>query len=94
MIREIQSVFPDQKLEGLLAIPTCQFSPFDLCAMGPEIEREKDRLLKRVSALAIGRSTCFCSMPFDLSVSRLAAAVFFQFFSLMLHCCTAKKMYV
>lgn len=56
MVRDVQSVFPDVDLSGLLIIPTCQQADFDLVRTGEKIDLEKDRLLERVSP----HHHCFC----------------------------------
>lgn len=48
MAREVQSVFPDVDLSGMLIVPTCQQADYDLVRTGEKVELEKDRLLERV----------------------------------------------
>lgn len=48
MVREVQSVFPDVDLAGMLVVPTCQQADYDLVRTGEKIDTEKDRLLERV----------------------------------------------
>lgn len=48
MAREVQSVFPDVNLSGMLVVPTCQQADYDLVRTGEKIDTEKDRLLERV----------------------------------------------
>jgi hypothetical protein len=50
MSREVQSVFPDVDLSGMLVVPTCQQADYDLVRTGEKIDNEKDRLLERVSS--------------------------------------------
>jgi hypothetical protein len=50
MAREVQSVFPDVDLSGMLIVPTCQQADYDLVRTGEKIDLEKDRLLERVSS--------------------------------------------
>lgn len=50
MSREVQSVFPDVDLTGMLVVPTCQQADYDLVRTGEKVEGEKDRLLERVRA--------------------------------------------
>jgi hypothetical protein len=50
MSREVQSVFPDVNLSGMLIVPTCQQADYDLVRTGEKIDLEKDRLLERVRA--------------------------------------------
>jgi hypothetical protein len=52
MSREVQSVFPDVDLSGMLVVPTCQQADYDLVRTGEKIDTEKDRLLERVSSWA------------------------------------------
>ncbi|KAF6259039.1 methylmalonic aciduria and homocystinuria type D protein [Scenedesmus sp. NREL 46B-D3] len=47
MAREVQSVFPDVDLSGMLIVPTCQQADYDLVRTGEKVELEKDRLLER-----------------------------------------------
>lgn len=47
MAREVQSVFPDVNLSGMLIVPTCQQADYDLVRTGEKIDTEKDRLLER-----------------------------------------------
>lgn len=54
MTREVQSVFPDVDLTGMLIVPTCQQADYDLVRTGEKIDTEKDRLLERVR---LGRCT-------------------------------------
>jgi hypothetical protein len=54
MVREVQSVFPDVDLAGMLVVPTCQQADYDLVRTGEKIDTEKDRLLERV------RLSCAC----------------------------------
>eukprot|EP00882_Tetradesmus_deserticola_P028637 GHRQ01031906.1.p1 GENE.GHRQ01031906.1~~GHRQ01031906.1.p1 ORF type:complete len:178 (+),score=14.11 GHRQ01031906.1:42-575(+) len=56
MTREIQSVFPDVDLSGMLVVPTCQQADYDLVRTGEKVELEKDRLLERFMVWA----KCVC----------------------------------
>ena len=51
-VRELQFVFPDEDLTGVIAIPTMQNAQMELVQVGDEIEVEKDRLLERFMATA------------------------------------------
>lgn len=53
MSREVQSVFPDVDLAGMLVVPTCQQADYDLVRTGEKVEGEKDRLLERVRAVLL-----------------------------------------
>lgn len=48
-MKELQYVFPNTDISGVIAIPTMQFAKNELVNIGDEIEVEKDRLLERVS---------------------------------------------
>eukprot|EP00879_Flechtneria_rotunda_P026377 GHRR01028121.1.p2 GENE.GHRR01028121.1~~GHRR01028121.1.p2 ORF type:complete len:150 (+),score=51.42 GHRR01028121.1:319-768(+) len=56
MARDVQSIFPDEQLSGMLLVPTCQQADHDLVRTGEAIDREKDRLLERFMGWA--QSVC------------------------------------
>jgi hypothetical protein len=58
MSREVQSVFPDVDLLGMLVVPTCQQADYDLVRTGEKIDTEKDRLLERVGSWALVERLC------------------------------------
>jgi hypothetical protein len=63
MTREVQSVFPDVDLAGMLIVPTCQQADYDLVRTGEKIDTEKDRLLERVRLASpwAGAQHCECT---------------------------------
>ena len=50
--KELDAIFPDVPLEGLLAIPTMQKSKLDLVGIGEGVEFEKDRCLENFMSFA------------------------------------------
>ena len=51
-VREVKMVYPSTKLEGLVAVVTCQRAKHDLCEIGEDVAKEKDALLESFAEVA------------------------------------------
>jgi len=47
-IPDLRAVFPGREVETILVVPTCQRGQMDMLNTGPELDRERDRLLEEV----------------------------------------------
>lgn len=72
-MREVQAIFPEVDLTGVLLVPTCQQATVDLVNVGPRIEDEKDRLLERVWFLKGRRRTPDFPRSYPLLFATLSA---------------------
>ncbi|KAI8106817.1 hypothetical protein M9434_001471 [Picochlorum sp. BPE23] len=58
---DVASIFPQEDMQGMLIVPTCQKSDVNLVGWGEQADVEKDRLLERFVQFA----SCVCEWLMD-----------------------------